>query len=55
MAARDQLAGGARQRAPIDAVMTVEAPVLIGEQHGEIARIDFAERRSAAASGRPAR
>jgi hypothetical protein len=49
-----ELQAGARHRAPIDAVMRVEAPVLIGEQHREIARIDLARRRPAAASARPA-
>ena len=42
VAARDPLAGGARHRAPVDAAMRVEAPVLVGEQHREIARIDLA-------------
>ena len=44
MAARDPLARGARHRAPVDAAMRIEAPVLVGEQHREIARIDFAAR-----------
>ena len=45
MAAQRQLSGGARHRPPIDSVVAVEAPVLIGEQHGEITRIDLADAR----------
>ena len=42
MAARHELAGGARHRAPVDAVVRVEAAVLVAEQHRQIARIDLA-------------
>ena len=42
MAAREPLRRRARHRAPVDAVVLVEAPVLVGEQHREITRIDLA-------------
>jgi predicted GNAT superfamily acetyltransferase len=42
VAARDELRRGARHRPPVDAVMGVEAAVLVAEQHGQIARIDLA-------------
>ena len=38
-----ELQAGARQSAPVDAVMRVKARILIGEQHRDIARVDFAE------------
>ena len=42
---------GAHEREGIDAVMLVEALVLIGEQHFEEARIDLVRASPAAASG----
>ncbi len=45
MAARDELAGRARHRAPVDPVMRIEALVLVAEQHRQIARIDLLDGR----------
>ena len=45
MSAGHQLPGGARQRQRIDAVMLVEALILVGEQQLEEARIDILHRR----------
>ena len=41
---RHELPGGARKRERIDAVMRVEALVLVGDQHGEEARVDIVAR-----------
>ncbi len=41
MAMREQLAHGAAQGSEIDAMMTIEAPVFIGEQHGDVALVDL--------------
>ena len=53
-AAGDELKRGARHRQRIDAGMRAEAPVLVGQQHVDIARIDVARAWPAAASGPPA-
>ena len=44
----EPLPAGADHRAPVDAVVVIEPPVLVGDQHGEIARIDFVRRRGQA-------
>src|SRR5208282_3284563 len=41
VAAREPLRAGADQRADIDAAMAIEAPVLVSDEHGQIARIDL--------------
>ncbi len=45
MAAPEPLPGRARERAQVHAAMVIEAPVLVGDEHGEIARIDIMRRR----------
>ena len=51
-AGEHELPGGADHRLPVDAVMLGEAPVLVGDQHFEEARIDLAPWSPAGASGR---
>ena len=45
MAAPEPLPRRAQERARVDAAMLVEAPVLVGDQHRDIARIDVVRRR----------
>ena len=45
MAAPEPLPGRAQERARVDAAMLIETPVLVGDEHREIARIDVMRRR----------
>ncbi len=55
MAMRQPLSPGAQQRARVDSGMIVEAPVLVGDQHRDIAGIDIVDRRRKAPDSVPHR